>query len=285
MTLNLSKVLYKKAGVILRCKCSLSDPQIIAKVRKFFSDENASLKNFSKLTGDERKLYEQFISNEILPSLEGSRKTEFEVIEACMTLSKLSCIRNSPTLTKHVQYQLLHLVGKAGTNPLIKEVEKILREPLIKADSVFNDDGPVEKELRLGVYSRVIAGMVASVASGHLPLTNISDKDMKELRQVLEILKKLSKDVAVKKRDQLRYSVEFIQEGISRVRTGKKCTDSNLTAYFEKCNAEGDVKDIDLLNTIGRGKMHWFDLHMVMYYIHSMVSIFLVAWTKFVAVC
>ena len=259
-----------------------SDRQKRTTESEFFKDVDAFLERFSKLTGEERKSDEEVLLKIVLPSLEESTKTDYDAIESYETLCKLSCCRKSPTLTNQAQHQLLYLICKASTtscNARIKNVEKILRGPLIKTDSVFHDDGPEQKGLRLVVYSRVVALMVAYLARGHLPLSNISEDDIKELRMVVDKLNRLAREVTWKKKDRIRYSVEFIQEGIGRILSGKKCTESKLTAYLEECERAvntNDSRETKFLYRIRQGKMHWFDMHVVLYYLHSQVRTWLI---------
>ena len=155
----------------------------------------------------------------------------------------------------------------------IRKVEKILRLSLISHDAIYNEEGPTQHRQRLTVYSRLISLFNIYCAQGHLLL--FIENDFDELQNVIKRLESISAHHLIyKKKDRLRYSVEFIIEGIKRL-IGLKKESEKLDAILKKCqaalNGDSDVKDVQFQQMFSEEKTDWFTAHVTLIYLHSQV--------------
>ena len=85
--------------------------------------------------------------------------------------------------------------------------------------------------------------------------------------------------MTLKKKDILRYSIEFIQEAISYLtRPPNKKVGSDLGNYLEECKrycAKSDTpnEELSLLKKVKRSGVKWCELHCIFYYLHGKVGV------------
>jgi len=217
---------------------------------------------------------EDFILDKILPHLEESWGKCFSSNEKIYeNLAIISCSRKSAKVVRQALRLLFYLICKDNfdsrhENLLV--VEAVIRSSLLSSEGLFKTDRHSERELKLYVYSRILSSLVIQeVLEGDLRIENLEqefEKLLKELRQFGDQLKN-------KKKDNFRYSIEFIQEAISCLLKPQDKLKELLDECQEFCsNWEIPLGDLKVLQGLKKnGK--WIDLHCILIYLHGKVSL------------
>lgn len=223
---------------------------------------------------------QQFILLGILPFLEkaGWSRSSASNIDTYKVLAQVSCSRNCRDVAKHSLQQLLHLLYRDDLDNCqqnLLSVEKIIRLSIVSPDGAFREEADPIRVLRLSVYGRILAELII-----HQIQAGFSEIDLENNLKKLEELKNYFSQINVKKKDFLRYSVEFIQGAISYLlpRSPSKTLTTRLERYLEECKAFCSAdkqiaeKNLSLFQKSKTSKLKSFDLQCVLYYLHGKVS-------------
>lgn len=201
-------------------------------------------------------------------------------------LAKISCSRSSAKVVSYALRELHRLMQCESGKDGLLGVEKIVRLSICSPDAVFKEEGYLERELRLCVYSDILALLIFQETQGRLFAVDIK----KELSELQNYLKKYKK----KKRDYFQYYIKFIQEAISHLlKSANKfqqtcCSKSpqhaTKSAFLNECqsNIATHVEDYKLKKGKSIKKMskgNWFALHCGILYLQRKVSL------RFVSAC
>ncbi|XP_068676830.1 uncharacterized protein [Montipora foliosa] len=197
-------------------------------------------------------------------------------------LAKLSHSVSGGQVVRHSLQLLLHLICKenfeSGYGSLL-ELEGIMRSSIFSDKGVFRRDGQSERTLKLHVYSRILSLLLKpEVLQDELLVTEQEN----DLKRIVEELQRHQKQLKYKKKDILRYSIEFItmlfshsslSKPINSLATGGR-TESFLDECQEFCgNPRKESKDLTLLEILRKKKKNlpWDELHSILYHLHGKV--------------
>ncbi|XP_068725930.1 uncharacterized protein [Montipora capricornis] len=226
---------------------------------------------------------EQFILLEILPHLEESWGRCYDLNKRVYKqLAKLSGSVSGGQVVKHSLQLLLHLICKdnfeRGHESLL-ELEGIMRSSIFSDEGVFRKDGQCERTLKLLVYSRILSLLLKpDVLQDQLLVADLEN----DLKRIVEELQRHQKQVKCKKKDTLRYSIEFTIMLFSHSCLLKPSeslpTDGKMETFLEECqefcvNARKESKDLTLLERLRKRKknLSWAELHSILYHLHGKV--------------
>ena len=222
---------------------------------------------------------EFFILRCILPYLEREMwgKSGANNIDVYRVLAQVSSSQGCGDVAKHSLQQLQHLLYRDSIQSAkqnLLSVEKILRLTIVSQDGAFKEEADSIRLLRLTVYGCILSELII-----HQNQTGFSKIDAENnLKQLLEIKNYFSK-MNLKKKDILRYSIEFIQEAISYLtRPPNKTVGSDLGNYLEECkrycaNSDTPNEELSLLKKVKRSGVKWCELHCIFYYLHGKVGV------------
>ncbi|XP_068675220.1 uncharacterized protein [Montipora foliosa] len=226
---------------------------------------------------------EQFILREILPHLEESwGKCSDSNKGVYKQLAKLSHSVSGGQVVKHSLQLLLHLICKdnfeRGHGSLL-ELEGIMRSSIFSDKGIFRRHGQCERTLKLLVYSRILSLLLKpDVLQDELLVTELEN----DLKRIVEELQRHQKQLKYKKKDTLRYSMEFTIMLLSHSCLLKPSdslpTGGRMESFLEECqefcvNPRKESKDLTLLETLRKKKknLSWAELHSILYHLHGKV--------------
>ena len=226
---------------------------------------------------------EQFILREILPHLEESwGKCSDSNKGVYKQLAKLSHSVSGGQVVKHSLQLLLHLICKdnfeRGHGSLL-ELEGIMRSSIFSDKGIFRREGQCERTLKLLVYSRILSLLLKpDVLQDELLVTELEN----DLKRIVEELQRHQKQLKYKKKDTLRYSMEFTIMLLSHSCLLKPSdslpTGGRMESFLEECqefcvNPRKESKDLTLLETLRKKKknLSWAELHSILYHLHGKV--------------
>ena len=235
----------------------------------------------NKSVGERREQREEFVLRKILPHLERRwGKCSSSNAEVCKILAKVSCSINSGKVVKHALQMLFYLIFKANFgsgNDKLLNVEAVMRSSMLtKAEHS-------EGNLKFVVYSRILSLLlIQHVCQEKLPIVTLEN----DLKSVQELLRPLIKGSV--KKDQFRYSVEFILKTIDRLlkQHDKSIWPTKLKDLLEEChefcaNSRMQSKDLKINHALETKKnVEWIDRHCILIDLHGKVS-FSVAFRLF----
>ena len=216
---------------------------------------------------------EDFILQEILPHLEelwgrcsSSNAKIYEI------LARISCSRKSAKVVRQALQLLLYLICKddfdsCHENVLVVEVG--IRSSILSPEGLFKTDRNSERELKLYAYSRILSSLVIQqVRKGELRIETLK-QDLKKLRKEL---KQFGDKLENKKKDGIRYSIEFILEAIPCLLKPQDKLKVLLAECQEFCSnrkiTSGELKVLQGLKKDSK----CIDLHCILIYLHGKVS-------------
>ena len=217
---------------------------------------------------------EDFILDEILPHLEESwGKCSSSNEKIYENLAKISCSRKSAKVVRQALQLLFHLICKDNFDSCYENllvVEAVIRSSILSPEGLFKTDRHSERELKLYVYSRILSSLVIQqVQKGDLRIEPALEQDLKKL---LKELKQFGDQLNNKKKDNFRYSIEFIQEAIPCLLKPKDKLKVLLDECQEFCSnweiTSGDLKVLQGSKKNGK----WIDLHCILIYLHGKVT-------------
>ena len=230
-----------------------------------------------------KERYEQFILLEILPNLEESWGRCYDLNKCVYKhLAKLSHSVSGGQVVRHSLQLLLHLICKdnfeRGYESLL-ELEGIMRSSIFSSKGVFRRDGQCEKTLKLHVYSRILSLLLKpEVLQDEQLMTNLGN----DWKRIVEELKRHLKELKYKKKDTLRYSIEFTIMLFSHsclLKPRKSLpAGGRMQSFLEECeefcgNPRKESKDLNILETLRKKKknLQWAELHSILYHLHGKV--------------
>ncbi|XP_068675843.1 uncharacterized protein [Montipora foliosa] len=249
----------------------------------FFRDPEKFIQKMATAGGLCKERREQFILREILPNQEESWGRCPESNQRVYTLlAKLSHRDSGGQVVIHSLQLLLHLICKdnfeRGHGSLL-ELEGIMRLSIFSDKGVFRRDGQEERTLKLHVYSRILALLLKpKVLQGELLVTEVEN----DVKRILEELQRHQKQLKYKKKDMLRYSIEFIIMLVSHSCLLKPSdslpTGGRMESFLEECqefcrNPTKESKDLTLLRILRKKRktLPWAELHSILYHLHGKV--------------
>ncbi|XP_022781526.1 uncharacterized protein LOC111322652 isoform X6 [Stylophora pistillata] len=227
--------------------------------------------------GSLREEKELFILRGILPCLEQEMwgKSGSNNIDVYKVLAHVSSSRGSGDIAKHSLQQLQHLLYRdciQSAKQNLLSVEKILRLTIVSPDGAFKEEADSIRLSRLKVYGCILSELI--IHQNQAGFSKIDSKNnLKQLREIKNFFSKIS----WKKKDILRYSIEFIQQAISYLTQPlNKTLTSNLGNYLEECkryfaNSGISNEELSLLKKLKKSGIKWCELHCILYYLHGKV--------------
>ena len=230
-----------------------------------------------------KKRREEFILLEVLPYLEKSwGKCPTSSEEYYEILAKMSCSTKSGMVVKHALQLLFHLLCKddfeSGNDNLLV-VEEVIRSSIFASEGMCAKDEHSERNLKLFLYSRILSSLlIQKVRQDKLPFV---DREI-VLKNVREEMRKGCNQLKHKKKDLLRYSMEFILNTITcLLKPHDKSTASTKLKGFIKESKEFcgspkmEPKDLNILRTLEKKKTNdeWIDLHCILIHLHRKVHL------------
>ena len=235
----------------------------------------------NKSVGERREQREEFVLRKILPHLERRwSKCSSSNAEVCKILAKVSCSINSGNVVKHALQMLFYLIFKANFG---SGNDKLLNVEAVMRSSIFTKAEHSEGNLKFVVYSRILSLLlIQHVCQEKLPIVTLEN----DLKSVQELLRPLIKGSV--KKDQFRYSVEFILKTIDRLlkQHDKSIWPTKLKDLLEEChefcaNSRMQSKDLKINHALETKKnVEWIDRHCILIDLHGKVS-FSVAFRLF----
>lgn len=247
-------------------------------MQSFLENPERFIQEVDICAGSRKDGKEQFILQGILPYLEQYMwsKSSANNIETYRVLAQASCCR-SGNVVKHSLQQLLHFLYRDGLENYkqnLLSVEEIIRLSIVSPDGKLRNEADPTRVLRLSVYGRILSEQV--VHKFQVGFSRIDLKDnLKKLAEVKDYFNQIMP--SLRKKDILRYSMEFIQEAVSYLLPRSPTTD--LGRYLEECeafcaNSQTVVKKFLLFRRLMYSEVKWFDLHCVLHYLHGKVCVF-----------
>ena len=245
----------------------------------FLENPERFIREMDTCVGSLREEKEQFILRGILPYLEQFMwgKSAANNVDTYKILAQASCSRSSRDVVKHSLHHLQHLLYRDSLDCCkqnLLSVEKIIRSSIVSPDGVFREESDPMRLLRLSVYRCILSELII-----HQIQSGFSRIDLQNNLKQLEELKVYFNQINLKKKDILRYLMEFIQEAISYLlKSPEKKTMKTLKTlehYLNECKALCANKQIEektLIQGLKKSKVKWFDLHCVLYYLHGQVG-------------
>lgn len=246
-------------------------------VESFLENPEKFMREMDTSAGSLKEEKEFFILRCILPYLEREMwgRSGANNIDVYRVLAQVSSSQGCGDVAKHSLQQLQHLLYRDSIQSAkqnLLSVEKILRLTIVSQDGAFKEEADSIRLLRLTVYGCILSELII-----HQNQTGFSKIDAENnLKQLLEIKNYFSK-MTLKKKDILRYSIEFIQEAISYLtRPPNKTVGSDLGNYLEECkrycaNSDTPNEELSLLKKVKRSGVKWCELHCIFYYLHGKV--------------
>lgn len=252
-------------------------------VKSFLENPERFIRDMDTCAGSMKEEKEQFILLGILPYLEQYMwgKSAANNIDTYKVLAQASCSRSSSNVAKHSLQQLQHLLCRDNLDNCkqnLLSVEKIIRLSILSPDGAFREEADPIRLLRLSVYGRILSELIIhQIQAGFFSI------DLKNNLKMLEELKAYFNLISLKKKDILRYSMEFIQEAISYLlpRSPNKPLTTHLGRYLEECKAlcaNKQIAEKEFLNSflsqkLKTSRVKWLDLHCILYYLHGKVGV------------
>lgn len=248
-------------------------------VELFLENPEKFIREMDTCAGSLREEKEQFILRGILPYLEQVMwgKSSANNIDTYKILAQASCSRSSRDVVKHSLHHLRHLLYRDSldcSKQNLLSVEKIIRSSIVSTEGVFREEADPIRLLRLSVYGCILSELII-----HQIQAGFSRIDLKNNLKKLEELKVYFNQISLKKKDILRYSMEFIQEAISHLlKSPNKTLSTHLGRYLEECkalcaNQQIEEKALSLFQRLKTSRVKWFDLHCILYYLHGKVGV------------
>ena len=255
-------------------------------IESFLKDVEKSMGEFDNADGPLKEELEQFILLKILPYLEVSwGKSPTKKMDAYRILAKISSSRNGGEVVKHALLQLQYLLFRDNLesckeNNLLK-VEKIVRSTINAPDAVFKEESDSVREIRLSVYQRILCLIIVHQIQAGFSTVDFNN-DLKKLREELKVC---CNQINYRRKNYLRYSMEFIEEAINYLlKSNNKVAASNLGGCLDQCQGilekqDTDVMDLTFLRKLKKSRAfakkmksgEWFDMHCIMCYLHGKV--------------
>ena len=251
----------------------------------FLKNVKESIKEFDDAAGPLFVQKERHIVRVVLPSLEESwRKPDSSRKVVYETLAKISHSRASPQVVRYALQQLHRLMLfdtlESGQGNLLG-VEEIVRLSICSSDATFQKEGLQEKELRLSVYSHILALLIFQQIKGCFFAVDIVKTKLLELQDCLA-------KYANQGKGSFQYSIVFIHEAIRYL--VKPHEKSNVRAFLNECRAnietQGDKsarlsfllqklknpKWVKKMKRKNNNKNNWLAVHCVILYFYEKVS-------------
>lgn len=246
-------------------------------VESFLENPEKFIREMDTCAGSLKEEKEQFILRGILPYLEREMwgKSAANNIDVYRVLAHVSFSRSSGDVAKHSLQQLEHLLYRdciQSSKQNLLSVEKILRLTIVSPDGAFREEADSLRLLRLTVYGCILSELII-----HQIQAGFSQIDLKNNLKQLREIKNYFSQISLKKKDTLRYSIDFVQEAISYLtRSPNKTMTTRLGRYLKECKAfcaNGQIvdKELSLLQNLKNSKVKWFELHCILYYLHGKV--------------
>lgn len=188
---------------------------------------------------------------------------------------------DSTIVVKHTLHLLFHLICKDNLSKDTRNlmlVEKNLRTILFSSEKGFERDLNAEQNFQLMAYGRVLSLLlVQRVRQQNLPVTTLEV----DLKKVQEDVRKCCAKVENKRKDEFRYSLEFIDRMICLLLTpNDKLTAATKLNDFLKESEEffvnrttDDTKRLKILDTYRKKKSReWCVLHCILIFLHGEVT-------------
>ena len=248
-------------------------------IKEFFEHPEKFLHDMNNNACSLQEEKEDFILHTILPHLEelwggkclSSNEKIYEI------LARISCSRKSAKVVKQALQLLLHLICKDNVescyvyeNMLV--VEAVIRSSILTPEGLFKTDRHSIRELKLYVYRRILSTLVIQqVRKGELQIETLG-QDLKKLQKELQ---RFGDQLNYKKKDDFRYSIEFILEAIPYLLKPQ----DKLKVLLDECQqfcsnrniTSGELKVLQgLKKPNGRGIDLY--LHCILIYLHGKVS-------------
>lgn len=239
----------------------------------FLENPEKFIREMDTCVGSLREEKEQFILRGILPYLEQVMwgKSAANKVDTYKILAQASCSRSSCDVVKHSLHHLQHLLYRDSIDCCkqnLLSVEKIIRSSIVSPNGVFREESDPMRLLRLSVYRCILSELII-----HQIQSGFSRIDLQNNLKQLEELKVYFNQINLKKKDILRYLMEFIQEAIDYLL--KSPEKKTLEHYLDECKALCANKQIEektLIQGLKSSKVKWFHLHCVLYYLHGQVG-------------
>ena len=163
-------------------------------------------------------------------------------------------------------------------------VELKLRKSIFSDEGMFWKDEHHEENLKLKVYGRILS---IHWLQQVLQETSPRLKEEEGLQRVQETLRECCEKVENKKKDVLRYSMEFILKTVSYLlEPHAKSKAVKFSSYLQECQefckkVELESKVLKVIAELQRTKnvltmnkgIKWIDLHYLLIYLHGKVSL------------
>jgi len=252
-------------------------------IQSFLENTDRFIQRLDTSTGLCKKQREEFILLKILPRLEKSwGKCPPSNEDAYEILAKISRSIKSGVVVRHALQLLFHLIckddfGSGNDNLLV--VEEVIRSSIFSSEGMFAKDGHSEGNLKLFLYSRILSLLLMQkVRQDKLPFV---DREI-VLKSVHEEMRKRCSQLKHKKKDLLRYSLEFILSTITCLLKpqSKSTACTKLKGFIKEseefCGSpEMESKDLKILRTLEKKKTNeeWIDLHCILIHLHRKVHL------------
>ena len=247
-------------------------------VELFLENPEKFIQEMDTCAGSLREEKEQFFLRGILPYLEQVMwgKSSANNIDTYKILAQASCSRSSRDVVKHSLHHLQHLLYRDSldcSKQNLLSVEKIIRSSIVSRNGVFREESDPIRLLRLSVYGCILSELII-----HQIQSGFSRIDLQNNLKKLQELKVYFNQINLKKKDILRYSMEFIQKAISYLlKSPEKTLKTRLGRHLDECkalcaNKQMEEKSLSLFQRLKASKVKWFDLHCILYYLHGQVG-------------
>ena len=247
-------------------------------IESFFDDPDKFIHEMNKTAGLRKGQREQFILHMVLPHLEKSwGKCSSKNEEVYKILVQIGCSANSGVIVRHALLLFLHLICQDdfdSANISLLVVEEITRSSIFTPDGVLRKSQHLETSLKPFVYSRILSWLLIQRVRD-LGVSFVAlEQDLKKVQHGLE---KSRNHILGRKKDQYRYSMEFISQAISQFTS---IAGTNLKRLIEECqnfceNSTGESGKLEILSEVKKknsGK--WVDLHCILIHLHGKVGNF-----------
>ena len=253
-------------------------------ITSFYQNPEKFIQKMDTARDLHKERLEQFTLLEILPHLEESWCKCSETNKGVYKqLAKLSHSVSSGRVVRHSLQLLLRLICKDNferRHGSLLELEGIMRSSILSDKEVHRRDGQCERTLKLLVYSRILSLLLKpEVLQDQLLVTDLE----KDLKSIVEELQRHQKQVKYKKKDTLRYSIEFTIMLVSHfclLKPRESClpTGGRIESFLEECqefcgNLEKESKDLTLLQILRKKKknLSWAELHSILHHLQGKV--------------
>ena len=259
----------------------LGDRTFTWTIKSFMDGPDTFIQDMDRSDGSSKERREEFILHVILKHLEGYWGGCSSANEKVYRILGRIMSADSNIVFKHTLHLLFHLICKDNlsndTQNLVL-VEKNLRTSLFSSEKGFERDLNAEQNFQLMVYGRVLSLLlVQRVRQKNLPTTTLEE----DLKKVQDDVRKCCAKVENKRKDEFRYSLEFIDRMISVLLTphDKLTAATKLNDFLKESEdffinqTTEHTKRLKILDTYRKKKSgEWCVLHCILIFLHGEVT-------------